>query len=540
MPSAVHVANRLSELTAAQLAVLLEARPQHLGKQRDLHDLADTLLGTDSISAAIRSLSRPSIESLREGSADDSARDLLLADDKGRPFPEVTKLLPALDGSAAPNEPAPVQADGSTMVHTVCAIRDVLAIIEDTPLSMSATGGVLKAEEKSLASILVLPEPEVSRIVWLAERAGLARTVDRRLRITERGKTVSDDLAGLWSAAVLGIINSLPVSVRRAVQTARRLDRPFCEWVWAARDDSGSARLDALLTAAELTGLIAGSTTPIGRALLAGDTATLENACVANLPPLLDSVYVLDDLSIIAPGPITTRAAKDLDRVSVVESRGLAAKRRLDSTRVLRSIAAGETVESLIAALAERSLTPLTSAVTSTITDIAQNTRFVFLNGTGTDTAAKASHAELGAALVTDPRLQRLAPVSVDDVTVLYGASRDRVETALIEGGYTVVTHDRTAPRAASDERSPVVDLAESLAAVGLGSSHLERALLVAGKAKSAVTLVVDTGNGLRTITLEPRQVANGRVRGLDTASDVERTLPISAIREVKTVGDHA
>ena len=159
---------------------------------------------------------------------------------------------------------------------------------------------------------------------------------------------------------------------------------------------------------------------------------------------------------------------------------------------------------------------------------------------TGTDTAVKASHGELGEVLVTDPRLQRLAPVSVDNVTVLYGASRDRVETALIEGGYTVVSRDRSAPLAASAEPSPVSGLAESLAAVGLGSSHLERALLVAGKAKSAVTLIVETGEGLRTITLEPRQVANGRVRGLDTASDVERTLPISAIRDVKTVGDHA
>jgi hypothetical protein len=85
-----------------------------------------------------------------------------------------------------------------------------------------------------------------------------------------------------------------------------------------------------------------------------------------------------------------------------------------------------------------------------------------------------------------------------------------------------------------------LVELAENLFEVGLGSSHLERALMVAGKARVSVTLVVDTGTGLRTITLEPRQVANGRVRGLDTGSDVERTLPISAIRELKTVGEEA
>jgi hypothetical protein len=39
-------------------------------------------------------------------------------------------------------------------------------------------------------------------------------------------------------------------------------------------------------------------------------------------------------------------------------------------------------------------------------------------------------------------------------------------------------------------------------------------------------------------MTIEPRQVANGRVRGLDTGSDVERTLPISAIIELTAVGE--
>jgi hypothetical protein len=61
---------------------------------------------------------------------------------------------------------------------------------------------------------------------------------------------------------------------------------------------------------------------------------------------------------------------------------------------------------------------------------------------------------------------------------------------------------------------------------------------MVAGKARTRVTLVIETGTGPRTITLEPRQVANGRVRGLDTSSDVERTLPISAILELKPAGE--
>ena len=538
MPSAVHVANQLSELTLADLTALLLARPQGVGRQHDLHDLADTLLTSDSISAAIRGLSRRSLASLSGAHADADAIGLMLADTDGVPFPEVVAQLPDVANTPEPAEPAIVPTDASAMLHTVAAIRDLLAWITDELLPMSATGGVLKAEEKALAHELVIPEPEAHVVVWMAERAGLARTVDRRLRVTVAGKSIIDDLDALWTTTVAAVLAEFPVTVLAQLRGEGRLDRAFVEWAWPRRDTAGNRTLDLVLRAAEMLGLVSGATTDCGRAVLAEDASGLTAIRQKAFPPLLDSVYVLDDLSIIAPGPLSTATATALDAVSTVEARGLASKRRLDAARILRSITSGATVESLLATIAAHSLTPLTSAVKSTVRDIATNTRFVALNGTGTDTAARASHPELGTLLLTDPRLQRLAPVGVDAVTVLYGASRDRVETALIEGRYTVVTAEREVPVADTAPPSPLVDLAEDLHRVGLGSSHLERALLVAGKARARVTLVVETGTGPRTITLEPRQVANGRVRGLDTGSDVERTLPISAILELKAVGE--
>ena len=538
MPSAVHVANQLSELSKADLTELLLARPFQLGRQRDLHDVADTLLSPESITPTLRGLTRQSLESLRTWSADSAARAMLLANPDGVPYDEVAALLPAWADGVAPDEPAVVPTDASAMLHTVGAIRDVLAWISDEPLPMSATGGVLKSEEKLLAHGLVIPETEVHTVVWLVELAGFARIVDRRLRVTQRGLDAIDNLDQLWTACVDASLGGFPAAILAALREAGRLDRGYCEWVWPLRDTASTKRLDQIHRAINMLGLTAGSTTDCGRAVLAGDTAALDTNRRAAFPALLDTVYVLDDLSIIAPGPISTKTAVALDAVSIIETRGLAAKRRLDASRILRSIAAGETVESLIAMLTAHSLTPLTSAITSTINDIALNTRCVFLNGTGTDTAAKASHPELGTMLLTDPRLQRLAPVGVDDVTVLYGASRDRVEATLVDARYTVVSTERPIPVADPAPASPIVELAEELFETGLGSSHLERALMVAGKARASVTLVVETGTGPRTITLEPRQVANGRVRGLDTGSDVERTLPISAILELKAVGE--
>lgn len=538
MPSAVHVANQLAELSLTELTALLLARPQNMGRQRDLHDVADALLTSDSVVTALRGLSRVSLASLGLGRADADAIGLMLADADGTPYPEVLAQLPAIDNSPLPAEPGTAPTNASAMLQTVGAIRDLLAWINDDPLPMSATGGVLKAEEKLLAQGLVIPESEAHVVVWMAERAGFARTVDRKLRITSTGLAAIDNLGELWAATVASVLSELPPTILNQIRGARRLDRTFVEWAWPLRDSGGTRTLDVVLRAAEMLGLVAGATTDCGRAVLMGDESALSTICATAFPPLLESVYVLDDLSIIAPGPLSTATATALDTVSSVEARGLASKRRLDASKILRSVTSGVTVDALLETIAAHSLTPLTPAVESTVKDIATNTRFVALNGTGTDTAARASHPELGELLLNDPRLQRLAPVGVDTVTVLYGASQDRVEAALIDGRYTVVTADRSVPIADTAPPSPLVDLAEELHGVGLGSSHLERALLVAGKARARVTLVVETGTGPRTITLEPRQVANGRVRGLDTGSDVERTLPISAILELKAVGE--
>jgi hypothetical protein len=520
-----------------ELESLVLTRRWHLGKQHDLHDLADTLLTTESIVPTLRSLSRHELQSLALGLAGEHAQKILLADESGVPFSEVAALLPALLEQPTPVESAPDGASASIALHSVVALRDLIEWVASEPITMGATGGLLRAEEKILAAGLVVSEDDAVALVRIAEVAGLVRTIDRRLYATTRGVSLSDDLVALWTAAFDAIVSAFGPSVRDACASAGRLDEPFLEWLLPLRDTHESAILHRVASESRLFGVTAGGTTELGRIAVAG-VESIPAFLEPLLPGLQTSVYVLDDLSIIAPGPVTTETSRFLSLISSLETRGLAPKRRLDPALILRAIASGTTVESIIARLSELSLTPVSAAVTSTIADIANNGRFITLNGTGTDTAAKASHPELGEMLLSDPRLQRLAPVKVDDLSVLYGASRLRVETALVENRYTVVAP--TTEPTIVEPRVPtaLLELAENLFATGLGSTHLERALITAGKTRSKVTLLVETSTGNKTITLEPRHVANGRVRGLDTVADVERTLPISAIIELVAVGE--
>lgn len=537
MPSSHDVSTRLGTLTKHELEELLLARPWQLGRQHDLHDLADTLLSSESLVPTLRGLARPTLASLAEGRADEPARALFLASESGEPYSEVLDALPTILDRAVPDEP-PVMGDGTNIaLHGLIAIRDLVEWVADEPLVIGATGGLLKTEEKILAAGLVVSEEDAEPLVRIAESAGLVRTLDRRLYATTRGIELLDDLVGLGIAAADAVLAELGVSARAACASASRLDRPFLDWLLPLRDDQNTEPFDRIVNGARLLGLVDSRTTDIGRAVLAGHDA-VSTTISPIMPALQTSVYVLDDLSIIAPGPVTRETAEFLGLVSRIETRGLAPKRRLDPALVLRAIASGLTVDEIVERLTAMSITPLSTAVTSTIADIAANGRFVTLNGTGTDTAAKASHAELGEMLLTDPRLQRLAPVKVDDLLVLYGASRLRVETALIESRYTVVSSAPERTVVTPGEPTKLLELAEHLSDIGLGSTHLERALITAGKSRSRVTLLVETSTGNKTITLEPRHVANGRVRGLDTIADVERTLPISAIIELLAVGE--
>jgi len=529
----VNVANRLAELDRVSLIALIESRPWGMGRQLDAHDVADTLLQSESIVNTLRSLSRTSLDALSSGDADELCRTLMLADPRGTPYPEVVALIPPLPKGGLPVRPAASAADASTALHTVVAVRDLISWAYREPLPMAATGKLLRAETKQLGNELVIPESEVETLVWMASSAGLVRTADRRMRATLDGVSLLDDLSGTWNRLANAVISALGVSIADAVRRDCRLDAEYLRWEWPIAGAGREEKISLAVSAAEMLGLLAGDITELGSTWLAEGSAG-----VPEFPELLTAVYVLDDLSVIAPGPITTATADFLDSITTIETRGLAAKRRLDPAHILHAMTAGTPIDAIVDRLQRLSLTPVSAAVTSTVLDVAHNTRFIALNGTGTDTAAHVSHAELGAMLVADPRLQRLAPVTVDNTSVLFGAAPDRVEAALLDGGYTVVTSAIKSTVAQPPSPSPLHLMAEQIHELGLGTSHMERALIVAGKTRTRVTLTVETGSGPRTMTLEPRNVANGRVRGLDTVADVERTLPISAILTITTAGE--
>jgi Helicase conserved C-terminal domain len=66
------------------------------------------------------------------------------------------------------------------------------------------------------------------------------------------------------------------------------------------------------------------------------------------------------------------------------------------------------------------------------------------------------------------------------------------------------------------------------------GRAWLERQLEVAIRAKLTVTITVAMPNGNLEYLVEPTGLAGGRLRALDRKADIERTLPLASITEVR------
>ncbi|MEY4313085.1 MAG: hypothetical protein RLZZ319_594, partial [Actinomycetota bacterium] len=329
MPSAHDVATRLGNLGHDELERLIVARPWHLGRQHDLHDLADALLEADSIAPTLRSVTRSTLTSLAAGHADEIARELLLADASGTPYPEVTAELPAILDQPVPPTPADATADASVALHTVVAVRDLVDWTLLDPVPMGATGTVLKAEERALAHGLVVADAEVATLVHLAEVAGFVRVVARQLFATHRGVAHRDNLVAIRAELIAAARREIGTSLRAAVDENGRVDQPFLLWALPLRSDAETAHLARFAEEMRLLGV----------------------GVDVDMPGLESRVYVLDDLSIIAPGPLDSATTDFLDSISVPETRGLASRRRLDPALVLRSVSSGTSVDELTNAL---------------------------------------------------------------------------------------------------------------------------------------------------------------------------------------------
>ena len=540
----------------------------------DLFDAAEALLDPAAIARFLPRLTRDEAEELvaalggerpdpAPGAASSLAGLALLAPD-GTPLPPVAAAVAALpDPGAGPRVPdaralsaddpadAALAARGAEHAFTAVAVlADLLLLTQDTPLALLA-GGTIGSAEKRRAVERGLPDDGelIDDLLVLGIAADLLRAVDRTLRLTSVGEDWLR-LPGVerWTALAEGFRRRLPEGLRR----------PDGGWIdpaaWPGAypwDPAWPETAAGHARRAELLGLVAdGRPTPWAAPMRDGggaDAAPLR----AVLPAEVDRIFLQNDLSAIAPGPLLPALDLRLRTMAERESASQASSYRFTADSLAAALASGETEQTIIAFLEEISLTGVPQPLRYLVSQATQRHGLVRV----------ASDPVTGRTRIDSPDPHLIDAIGVDQALRPLGLVRDGTALSTRVGRETVfwALTDEHYPAAligpdGADERAlrvpPLPPAADEDAAQryrdllhrlrstqgpDADAAWLDRELEHAVRQRAVLAVEVAMPDGsTRELVLEVTGLGGGRLRGRDRAADVERTLPIRSIRSTR------
>ncbi|UWD82249.1 helicase-associated domain-containing protein [Curtobacterium flaccumfaciens] len=568
----------LERLVAARrlpTAALAETGPQRI---TDFFDLAEALRSDDAVDAAVEHLPRATILALRDGGAVDAlgpAIELGLADEDGAvddavaarvaAHPDLTSLdeqpggpeqvrpaAPALDAAALER----ARTTGAEQAFaTMTVLAELLRAVDVGAVRELVKGGIGMPLARTLAERIGTDAELVAGRLALLDGIGFADPDTGRWIVTDAGHAWL--LAGWperWVSLVAAWSDTLPPAVHQVLDLADGDLRdlvPLGRWAYPA----GSRWLDALLldvagTAASLGLAVDGIVTSTGRALLDGDAEQAAD----DLPGTVERVYLQHDLTVIAPGPLAPVDDDALRTVAVLEAPGLAARYRISEDTLRAAFRAGHSRDDLLSLLGRLSATGIPQPLAYLIDQVAGRDGSIVVDrgpgGVGTEVRGTADQLDL---VGVDAELRQLAWERPDLTTLTTRYPPHVVHTALEDQRYPAVLTTAARPEAhhgPPGRRSPTGRSPEQSAhalverlrlTTQRGDAEPEQEWLgrqidLAVRGRTPIRVMVRMPDGSeRPFSIVPTSVAAGRVRGRDTAVDVERTLPLSLVVSVES-----
>ncbi|WP_426624949.1 helicase-associated domain-containing protein [Leifsonia sp. McL0607] len=458
--------------------------------------------------------------------------------------------LPAIDRLAA-----------ERAFEAVASVSELLAELGREGARELQKGGLALPASKRLAEALAVDTTAVPTILSVAGRAGLAAVADglwlpsadaaawQHATTPDRWRA----LASAWLAALPADLSALFASRSRA-----RWDdslRAHIAWLYPASATEAQQRIAERVAEAELLGITARRLpSSAGTALLEAGPAAAADAMVAHFPAEVSKVYLQHDLTVISPGPLAPEVESRLRTMADLESRALASTFRFSAASVARAVTAGETAGSIHDFLAAVSLTGVPQPLDYLISDAVERHGRVRVRGANDGRGVvRSDDTMLLGTIAVDQSLSQLRLVRVDDTTLSSRFPRDVVFWALSDARYPVVAEDASGAavtprrrtvtaRAAVEARDPDAELVarlrrEDAADADAGEQWLARQLDQAVRARQTVIVQVAMPDGrLVDYLLEPTGIGGGRLRGRDRAADIERTLPLSSVKGLRSV----
>ncbi|WP_417510935.1 helicase-associated domain-containing protein [Microbacterium sp.] len=554
----------LATATDAQLAALFEARGVREDVAwSDFFDVAEALLEPASIERMLPRLPLAQATALHRSARGEDAAEhtdalvaLALLQPDGTPAPTVADAVAAREVPAgsepADAEPATESAAARAAERaftSVAAIADLLMLSAETPLVL-LTDGRLNAGEKRRIVEMGMPAEHLDDLVTIAVDTGLATVDDRRLRMTPAGDAwLRRSASDRWTALAESFRDVLPTGLRTPAGGWLPAPHWGPQYPW---DSSWNDRCAALRTRARLLGLIAddGAEPEWAVPLRSGRPADASGVA-RMLPTEVDRIFLQNDLSAIAPGPLQPPLDVRLRSIAVRESAAQASSYRFSAESVAHALTGGETAQSILDFLGEISLTGIPQPLEYLVMQSAQRHGLVrvFAEPATGRTKVTSADATLLDAMAVDQSLRPLA-LSRDADGLSSRVGRDSVYWTLTDARYPAMivgpegepqVIDRhpvppaQAPRPA--DYTPLIQRLRDRQGPDDDAAWLDRELDAAVRAKSVLLVEINMPDGtIRELQLEASGLGGGRLRGRDRAADVERTLPVRSIRSARVI----
>ncbi|MDP3949946.1 helicase-associated domain-containing protein [Microbacterium sp.] len=564
----------LAAATDSQLSALFEARGVRFDSSwSDFFDAAEHLLDPASIERMLPRLTLQEATALRravdrtatsaaggeedlvidEGDRADTTAALVavaLLRPDGTAYPPIVDAVTARDLPPTPHPDPTTSSSEIAEAHaaeraftSVAALADLLMLAREAPLAL-LTSGTLAAGEKRRLGDAGLPVEIMDALVMLAEDAALVTTTHRQLRLTSTGENWLR-LAALerWTRLSEAFRVALPNGLRTSA--GGWLPVPLWEHQhpW---DPSWHERCAALRSRARLLGLIADDDSEPTWAVPIREGRRVEVAALQRLlPDEVDRIFLQNDLSAIAPGPLAPALDVRLRGMASRESAAQASSYRFTAESISHAIASGETASSILDFLGQLSLTGIPQPLEYLVMQTAQRHGLVrvFADPETERTRVTSQDSTLLDAMGVDQALRPLG-LSRDASGLTSRVGRDTVYWALTDARYpaTIVGADgqpqiidRNPAPSTGDTTPQSYDalIARLRAHQGpdADAAWLDRELEAAVRTKAVLLVAVGMPDGsTRELLLEATGLGGGRLRGRDRAADVERTLPVRSI----------
>lgn len=597
MSDLLNLATDLKAREDQALLKLLESRT-HAGSPKDFFDLAQALLSSKSLTASLCTLTAGEAQVLQElievgakraGSPPEAAQEPSIWHDalhaRGLVFKTASgmRALDAVTEIARPlleradlrqesveaNPPTTRKNDvaghGQAAIaafQTQQGIYELLMDAEVHQLKFTGKTGFGVSDVKRMGAHLSLQNGQVRSLYRLAAQLNLLQLIGESWWFTPAAKVyVTAPMLDRWRIlarqwlASLGPLGSPTLGAELAKHRHESLTQALLQ-TFPLRDEVLLEHISELSDQAEALGLaVDGAPTQL---LLSCLEDGLDVACdllYRDLPGLQHSLIVQADLSLIAPGPLDSATEATLRLFANVEQVSVANTYRLSAQSISRGLECGLSIDSIRSALLDLNSRALPQPVEYLLSDTANKfaqLRIAAGPGGSEKAILTAGDALLLTQVLNDSRLRPFAFRATTAASIATRFEPEVVYQSLREQGYLPVIVDQAGSVVSPRKLLSVSALADSGAnplqvlinnlreadrRVGNQPDDHDITRQVQLAIKSKVTLLVYATDRLGNeveFKILPTALANGRLRGMDSRSDVERTLPLDRIVRVE------